>query len=35
MKKLFTLFCKGFSAAALIGEPSPALFAYVIGEVIA
>ncbi len=35
MKKLFSLFCKGFAAAALIGEPSPSLFAYVLGEVIA
>ena len=35
MKKLFNLFCQGFCAAALIGEPSPALFAYVLGEVIA
>lgn len=35
MRKLFNLFCKGFAAAALIGEPSPSLFAYVLGEVIA
>ena len=28
MKNLFDLFCMGFCAAALSGEPSPVLFAY-------